>query len=53
MGKCRIGEGVKIMPGTWIKDSTIAERTTIGMGSIIEGKKIKAGSVIAPYSQIR
>lgn len=52
MGKCRVGEGVKIMPNTWIKDSTIGERTTIGMGSMIEGKKIKAGSVIAPYSQI-
>jgi bifunctional UDP-N-acetylglucosamine pyrophosphorylase/glucosamine-1-phosphate N-acetyltransferase len=52
MGKCRIGEGVKIMPNTWIKDSTIGERTTIGMGSMIEGRKIKAGSVIAPYSQI-
>jgi bifunctional UDP-N-acetylglucosamine pyrophosphorylase / glucosamine-1-phosphate N-acetyltransferase len=53
MGKCRIGEGVKIMPNTWIKDSTIGERSTIGMGSMIEGKKIKSGSGIAPYSQTR
>jgi len=50
MGKSRIGQGVKVMPGVWIKDSVIGEKSIIGMGSIIEKRTIKPNTIIDPYS---
>jgi bifunctional UDP-N-acetylglucosamine pyrophosphorylase/glucosamine-1-phosphate N-acetyltransferase len=52
MWKSRIGYGVKIMPNTWIKDSTVGKKTIIGMGSMIEDRTIEADGVIVPYSRM-
>jgi bifunctional UDP-N-acetylglucosamine pyrophosphorylase/glucosamine-1-phosphate N-acetyltransferase len=52
LGKSRIGYGVKIMPNTWIKDSTVGKKTIIGMGSMIEDRTIEADGVIVPYSRM-
>jgi bifunctional UDP-N-acetylglucosamine pyrophosphorylase/glucosamine-1-phosphate N-acetyltransferase len=53
LGKVSIEKNVTIMPGAWIKDSTVETNTIIGNGSIVEDSHIPHDSKLAPFSHIR
>lgn len=50
LGGSVLASGVKIMPGTWIKDSHIGRGSTIGHHSIIEGAHLPDGTDLPPYT---
>jgi len=50
LGKSDIKGRVRIMPGTWIKDATIGEQSTLGQHCLIEGIAVSPGAVIAPHT---
>jgi len=50
LGKSAIKGRVRIMPGAWIKDSSIGSQSSIGQHCIIEGAHISPGSVVTPHT---
>jgi len=50
LGKSDIKGLVRIMPGTWIKDSSIGTQCTIGQHCIIEGAQVTPGAMVAPHT---
>ncbi len=53
LGKSSIGSSVKIMPNTWIMNSSIGDGITIGNSCIIENMSISPCTEIPPFSRIR
>ena len=51
-GACVIGDGAVLMPGNYIKDSTVGKGTTVD-ASRIEGAVVGSGASIGPYAHLR
>ena len=49
MGKSLVGENTVVMPGVWIKDSTVGTDCTIGQCTVIEGTAVPNGSIIESF----
>lgn len=53
MGKTTIDSGVKIMPNTWIGNSKIGARCTVGNNCLLENTSIEKDTNIPAYSRIQ
>ncbi len=53
LGHSSVASGVRIMPGTWIRDSHIGRGCTIGHHSIVEEASLAEGTELPPYTQAR
>ena len=53
LGKTTIDSGVKIMPNTWINNSHIGTRCTVGNSCLLENTSIDMDSDIPAYSRIQ
>lgn len=52
LGKSEIKDMVRIMPNTWISDTTIDHKSAIGHNCILEGAVIAPDTFVPPYSHI-
>lgn len=50
-GNSSIGDGTKVMPGSWIHDAAVGRNVTV-WSSVIDGQDIKDDQVIGPFAQL-
>jgi bifunctional UDP-N-acetylglucosamine pyrophosphorylase / glucosamine-1-phosphate N-acetyltransferase len=52
VGTTAIGEACEIGPDSWIADSSV-EAESVVRYSVVEGSRIRAGSIVGPYAHLR
>ncbi len=53
LGTTRIGAGATVLPGAWLRDTEVGERTTIKPHTTCEGARIGADCAVGPCAHLR
>ena len=53
LGATRLGRGVTVHSGAWIRDSSLADGATIEPCSVLDGATVGAGCRVGPFARLR
>jgi len=53
VGRCTLGDGVRIGPNCTITDSVVADGATVLASSVLEGAEVGAGASVGPFARLR
>ncbi|HVS12497.1 MAG TPA: bifunctional UDP-N-acetylglucosamine diphosphorylase/glucosamine-1-phosphate N-acetyltransferase GlmU [Thermoanaerobaculia bacterium] len=53
LGACRLGAGVVLHQGAWVRDSELAEGVVILPYSVLDGARVGPGCTVGPFARLR